>query len=233
MALFDAIKIRSALSQHRKGDVQAARSAYEQLYAQGVIRAQYMLPWSYLLLREGTQESFLKVKEILAKAQKAPDLSDALRTDLLVNFAVADYKLGNLEKAISLLERAHQKSPSGDTYAALGCLYIEAGDTEKALALTNAALEYDEEDPVILDNMGQIYYRLLNDKEKALPYFQKAHEIKPSQIDTLWFLSRYDVEQGRRDEALEKLETAQEGRFSPLNYVTKAQVEEEIARLNG
>ena len=86
---------------------------------------------------------------------------------------------------------------------------------------------------MILDNIGQIYYRLMGDKEKALEYFTKAHEFKPGQIDTLWFLSRYDLEAGKKDEAVEKLETALEGRFSPLNHVTKAMVEEEIKRIRG
>ena len=127
----------------------------------------------------------------------------------------------------------HQKSPTGDTYGALGYLLIEQGDAEKALAFNQNALEYDDEDPVVLDNLGQIYYRLLDDKEKALEYFKKAHEIKPSQIDTLWFLSRYDVDNGKKDEAIEKLETALEGRFSPLNFANKAMIQEEISRLRG
>ena len=146
---------------------------------------------------------------------------------------MADYKLGNLDKAIELLERVHQKNPRGETYGALGYLYIEQGDADKALAFNEGALEYDDEDPVILDNLGQIYYRLLNDREKALEYFTKAHEIKPSQIDTLWFLSRYDMDAGKTDDALEKLDTASQGRFSPLNYLSKSQIEQEIARLRG
>ena len=70
-------------------------------------------------------------------------------------------------------------------------------------------------------------------KEKALEYFTKAHEIKPGQIDTLWFLSRYDLEQGNTQNAIEKLETAAEGRFSPLNFVTRADVEAELKRIRG
>ena len=231
MGFLDSFKIRSALAQHQKGNIAAARAAYEELYAKGVLSAQYMLPWSYILLREGGEENYKKAKELLSKAQKAPDLTPQRRTDLLVNFAVADYKLGALDKAVELLERVHQKSPCGETYGTLGYLLIEQGDAEKALAFNQSALEYDDEDPIILDNLGQIYYRLLNDREKALEYFQKAHEIKPTQIDTLWFLSRYDLEAGKKEDAIEKLETALEGRFSPLNYLTRAKAEEEIARL--
>lgn len=231
--MFEGIKMRNALIQHRKGNVAAARATYESLYAQGYMKAPYLVSWSYILLREGGEENFKKSKEILAKAQKDPQLDAQNRADLLVNYAVADFKLGNVDKGIELLERVHQKQPRGETYGALGYMYIEQGDAEKALQFNVNALEYDDEDPVVLDNIGQIYYRLMNDHEKALEYFNKAHEIKPGQIDTLWFLSRYDLEAGKKDDAIEKLEKALEGRFSPLNFVTKAKVEEELSRLRG
>ena len=101
----------------------------------------------------------------------------------------------------------------------------------KAIKLIDASLEYDDEDPVCLDNKGQFYYRVLGDKAAAKQWFDKAHEEKPGQIDSLWFLSRYDVDNGDKAAAIEKLETAMEGRFSPLNYVSKADIEAEIARL--
>ena len=77
----------------------------------------------------------------------------------------------------------------------------------------------------------QTYYRLLNDKETARAYFEKAHAIRSAQIDTLYFLSRYDLEEGKKEDAIEKLEKAQEGRFSPLNYVTPAMIDEELKKL--
>ncbi len=102
---------------------------------------------------------------------------------------------------------------------------------EKALKLIDASLDYDDEDPVCLDNKGQYYYRVLGDKAAAKEWFEKAHEEKPGQIDSLWFLSRYDLDNGDKAAALEKLEVAVDGRFSPLNFVSKADVEAEIARL--
>ena len=72
----------------------------------------------------------------------------------------------------------------------------------------------------MLDNMGQMYYLLFNDKEKAKPYFEKAHTIKPSQIDTLYFLSRYDIENGDTKAAIEKLTAALDGVFSPPTIKT-------------
>jgi len=106
----------------------------------------------------------------------------------------------------------------------------EAGK-EKALKFNLEAVDYDDEDPICLDNLGQTYYRVTGEKDKAKEYFERAHKIKPGQIDTLYFLSRYDLEDGNRDAAVEKLETALEGRFSPLNYCSKAGVEAEIKRI--
>ena len=103
----------------------------------------------------------------------------------------------------------------------------------KAFKLLEDSIEYDDEDPVCMDNMGQYYYRVLGDKAAAKPWFDKAHEEKPNQIDSLWFLSRYDLDAGDAAAAIEKLETAIEGRFSPLNFVDKATIEEELARLKG
>ncbi len=94
-------------------------------------------------------------------------------------------------------------------------------------------MDYDDEDPICLDNMGQFLYRVLEDRAEAKQWFDKAHEIKETQIDTLYFLSRYDLEAGDKAAALEKLKTAAEGSFSPLNYCTREEIAAEIARLKG
>lgn len=104
---------------------------------------------------------------------------------------------------------------------------------KKAEAFIRKSLDYDDEDAICLDNMGQFVYRVLGDRAAAKDWFDKAIAIKASQIDTLWFLSRYDEEAGNPQGALEKLEEAAEGRFSPLNYCSREMVQQEIARLKG
>ena len=91
---------------------------------------------------------------------------------------------------------------------------------QEAKRICEEALDYDDVDPVLLDNMGQYYYRVEGDKEKALTYFKKAIEYKPAAIDTNYFLALYDIENGDRKAAEEKLRTSLSGRFSPLNYAT-------------
>lgn len=216
---------------HQKGQKEEALSMYEALYRDGVVLSAYMLPYSVLLMRSGDESVFPKVREIMVKAQKAPDMTTERRQQLMMNYAVAVWKMGDIEKAISTLESSHRQSPCSLTYQSLGFLYIEAGDAEKALKYNQEALEYDDEDPIALDNLGQTYYRLLNDREKARPYFDKAHEIKPQQIDTLYFLASYDLQEGKYEQAREKLETALDGSFSPLNYVSRKMAEEALAKV--
>lgn len=102
---------------------------------------------------------------------------------------------------------------------------------DKMFAFIQESVDYDDEDPVCLDNLGQAYYRVTGEKDKAKEWFDKAHAEKDSQIDTLWFLSRYDLEAGDKTAAIAKLEKALEGRFSPLNFCTKEMVQEEVERL--
>lgn len=104
-------------------------------------------------------------------------------------------------------------------------------DKQVAYDFLKEAVDYDDEDPVCLDNMGQFLYRILGDEEGAEQWFRKAIAFKEGQIDTLWFLSRYDLKNGDTASAIEKLEKALEGRFSPLNFVTKEGVQAEIDRL--
>lgn len=102
---------------------------------------------------------------------------------------------------------------------------------DKMFAFIQESVDYDDEDPVCLDNLGQAYYRVTGEKDKAKEWFEKAHAEKDSQIDTLWFLSRYDLEAGDKTAAIAKLEKALDGRFSPLNFCTKDMVREEVERL--
>lgn len=104
---------------------------------------------------------------------------------------------------------------------------------DKAEEFIRKSIEYDDEDAICLDNMGQFLYRVREDKAAAKEYFEKAIELKPGQIDTLYFLSRYDLEAGDRKTALEKLEKAAEGHFSPLNYCSRETVQKEIENLKG
>jgi tetratricopeptide (TPR) repeat protein len=229
MSLLANMKAQSASRKYQSGDIEAAEKLFEEALSMGLNDPRYILSYSILLLRKG---DYQRSRELLVAHQNNPLLNAETKRQLHVNYSVCVYKLGDMDKAIRILESQHGKEPTGLIYQTLGYLYIEAGDKDKAIAYNLEALEYDDEDPIALDNLGQAYYRLTNDKKKAKEYFLKALEQKPGQIDTLYFLAQYDIASGDKAAAMEKLNKALEGRFSPLNHVTKEMLEKQLASLN-
>lgn len=143
------------------------------------------------------------------KAAEAPEMAEAPETEASTEAAEEQPKVKTQED----IDREWQEG------------------IDKMFAFIQESVDYDDEDPVCLDNLGQAYYRVTGEKDKAKEWFEKAHAEKDSQIDTLWFLSRYDLEAGDKAAAIAKLEKALEGRFSPLNFCTKDMVREEVERL--
>lgn len=143
------------------------------------------------------------------KAAEAPEMSENADTEASAEAAEEQMKVKTQED--------------------IDCEWQEGID--KMFAFIQESVDYDDEDPICLDNLGQAYYRVTGEKDKAKEWFDKAHAEKDSQIDTLWFLSRYDLEAGDKAAAIAKLEKALDGRFSPLNFCTKDMVREEVERL--
>ena len=219
-----------ALAAHGKGEYQKALELYAQAYENGMDKPRLLHGYSVLLIRTS---QFDKALEVIKKMEKVPGLTPKDKCDLHVNYAIILAKKGHLDRAMEILMDEFRHVKNGSMYSIIGYLKIEQGDPEAALAFNREALDYDESDPVFLDNMGQTYYRLLGDKEQAKPYFDKAISHKPSAIDTNYFLALYDIEAGDLDKARERLETARKGFTSPLNYATPELIEkklEEIAK---
>lgn len=292
MSFLTGIKAGKAYRLQKNGSKEEAIRLYEECFAEGLNDPRYNLAYALLIIRDG---QYQKAKDFLVKHQKAPGMTSEQRVNLLVDYAVCCFRLGDLDKGINTLEQQFRKTETGLLFQTLGYLYVEKYDqahrpdfaalaaereaaeareaeeqaesvpvsdpenpeqapavpaqegeaaekplspeeawnagVEKAEAFLQKALEYDDEDPICLDNRAQFLYRVRGDKAAAKPFFEKALSFKDNQIDTLVFLSRYDEEAGNRGAALEKLEKARDGRFSPLNYWSREQVEGEISRL--
>ena len=142
MGLFTTFKARKASVMVSKGDYENALKLFDEAYNEGLKEMNSLLTYSVLLIRKG---EYQKARELLVKIQKYP-MSEDNRRQLMVNYASCAYKLGNVAKGIELLERMHQKGPSGMVYETLGYLYVEAGDYEKAVSFNLEAYEYDDED---------------------------------------------------------------------------------------
>ena len=135
------------------------------------------------------------------------------------------------EKAVEMLNVAIQKNPNdANLYNVMGRVY-ETGlkDNDNAEKYFKTALEKDPNLTDALSNIGRIYYNqgvnklseanMINDSKKyqeeltiakdlfkqALPYFQKAHEMKPSESEYMVALRGiyYNLNMGPELEAIE------------------------------
>ena len=210
-----------ALTAHSKGDYRTALKLYEEAYEKGMDKPRLLRGYSVLLIRTS---QFDKALEVLKRIEKMP-MDAKEKTDLHINYAIILWQKGHLDRAMEILEDEFRHTKNGTLYSIIGYLKIEQGDAEEAIRFNKEALEYDDEDPVFLDNLGQTYYRLVGDKETAKIYFDKAIALKPKAIDTNYFLALYDIENGDIESAKDRLDTARVGMFSPLNYATPEMID--------
>lgn len=229
MGFFANMKGQKAMVAHGKSEYQKALKLYEEAYADGMDQPRLLRGYSVLLIRT---RQFDKALEVLKKMEKMP-LQPKDKVDMHINYAIILWQKGHLDRAMEVLDDVFRHNKSGAVYSIIGYLKIEEGNAQEALAFNTAALEYDDQDPVFLDNMAQTYYRLLGDKASAKPYFEKALELKPEAIDTNYFLALYAIEAGEYTKAREYLETSRKGFFSPLNYATPDLIEEKLAEIKG
>lgn len=230
MSFFGNLAGSKALTAHSKGEYDKALELYEEALKKGMNKPRLLRSYSVLLIR---MSRFDKALEVLKKMEQASGLTAKDKVDLHVNYAIILWQKGHLDRAMQILEDEYRHMKNGTVYSIIGYLKIEQGNAEDALAFNQEALEYDDKDPVFLDNLAQTYYRLLGDKKTAKEYFDKAIALKPSAIDTNYFLSLYAIESGDLDKAREHLETAAKGFFSPLNYATPEKIQEKLSEIAG
>ena len=228
MGFFANMTGNKAVAAHGKGEYDKALKLYEEAVSKGADNYRVLRGYSILLIR---LSRFDEAIEILKKMEKLPNIPDKEKMDIRVNYAIILSRKGHLDRALEILESEFRHKKNSNLYSIIGYLKIEAGNAEEALAFNKEALEYDDTDAVFLDNLGQTYYRLLGDKVNAKVYFDKAIEIKPTSIDTNYFLALYDIEEGCTEKAKERLMLALEGFTSPLNYATPEMIRAKLKEI--
>ncbi len=212
---------RAMLHQARKRDDKAL-ALYEKAWEGKTRDVNAMSAYALLLIRRGEFDRALEAAQYatgIAKKKKP-------RTKTLArgNMALALWKLGKLDESIAIYEDLLKEGRNGIMLGALGFIYIakgdETGDYAKALSFNEEALEYDEDDAVIIDNLAQTHMRL-GRWEEAEAGFRKALSIRPEQFDSMVCLARCLLHRGEKDEAREWLDKALKRPFSQLNTVER------------
>lgn len=217
--LIDRQEISEAREKHQK-----ALALYEDAYAGGMRDPQVLRAYAVLLLRFDRAE---EAKKIFLECEKLMDKNPKMRKELRINFAVCQWKLGELDQAIENMESAASNGMTSMIYTTLGYFYIEkgkqTGDFSKAIEFNKQAMEYDSEDAGILDNMGQLYY-FMGEHDKAYEYFAKAYTTKPTQVASMYYIAKINLERGNLEKAEAFIDACKDGNFSALATISPAEV---------
>ncbi|HHY82357.1 MAG TPA: tetratricopeptide repeat protein [Clostridiales bacterium] len=212
---------------HSRGKLDKALDWYKKAEKNDVSNPNYRMAHGVLLLRSGY---FEEARAIFDKILVFYPRNESVKNNAKINLSLVYWKLGDLDAAIERMRELHNKLKNSRTYGTLGYLLIEKGDYEEALKFNLNALEYDDTDPVVLDNIGQTYYRM-GDMDNAFLYFQKAYEQKGDQAVTLYYLGDIYKQRGELEKAREMLEKALECNISALSTISREKIEEKLKEL--
>jgi len=160
---------------YSSGNIEGAVEYYRKGYKTERLSPGTTVGYAYLLLKSGNIPEAEKILTILLnKKLKKEDEMFAKS-----NLALVYWKKDRLEDALTLLEDITQNYKTSIVYGTYGYLLILGGDLEKALSFNLEAYEYNNDNNIIVDNLGQTYF-LIGELEKSTEIYEKLIAKKPS-----------------------------------------------------
>ena len=216
-----------------------ALALYEEAVRQGCEHAGILMAYSLLLMRYGRTE---EAREVMLGLQGRADMSAADKKQLRINYAVCQWKLGNLDKAIELMKFFFNDTATTEIYTTLGLFLVQkadqTGDFAEAEAFCAKAMEYDDEDADTLDNLGELHLckshhaakagdaeTAAAERRTAVGYFDKTLAIKPKLITALYYRAQLLHEDGEDEKARELLKRTENRIIGMLCPVSRAQID--------
>lgn len=204
---------KKAYALHSRRKLEEALPYYEKALEKGTDIPKVYAAYGVVKLRGG---DFARAIDLFDQSLKLDKLDASTKLKIRVNRALAYAKAGRLDKAIAAMEDIHERVHNSRIYQTLGYLYVVDGQLDKALAYNLEALEYDEEDTVILDNLGQNYL-LLEQWDEARAALEKAYALRGEQSDILYHLAQLELHDGHKDKAQDCIRRALDCPMDCLN----------------
>jgi len=187
----------------------------------------HQLTVGYLLLKEGYPEDAERIFTFLIHNPRGKFNNQHARA----YSALIHWKMGRLDEAVEELETLLTENyRSSALYCNLGFFLIEQGNLDRALEVNLEAEDYDEESPVIQDNLGLCYIRK-KDWGMAERVYEKLIKTEPAFPDAWYNAAQVALHKGEKERAVSLLNTALEKKFSYLSTLSKTDVEELLGSL--
>lgn len=199
-----------------------AEAHYSKAFAGQSTDAMAMCAYGLLLLRKGESQ---KADQVLDYVRHNLRLNPKKEEYLQSNQGLVYWKLGRIDEALEIYEQLFSQKKQSRLYGTLGFLWIAkgdiSGDYSRAWEINREGYDYDDEDPVVLDNLGQLHFRA-GEYEKAAEMFVQALKYNEGQFDSLYYLARCRALEGNTEEALKLINKALHKKYSHLNTVALA-----------
>ncbi|SHE85217.1 tetratricopeptide repeat protein [Clostridium fallax] len=184
---------------------------------------------SYILveLKEGSLE---RAKNVFNKIIKSRTFYGHDLYNIKITESLIMWKEKRINDSIDILEKLLKDGENLSIYETLGYMLIANKDYLKALDINNKALEY-EPSPVILANLGEIYYKL-DKKDKSFEIFKSLIDENVNFSEPFFYCGLILKEKGNLSEAkamFEKALSFPESFLSTLNLET---IKKELSSLD-
>jgi len=211
---------------YNKGDKDNALKYFEKAVKHSQSKPYIKSSYGYLLLREGRVE---EAEPYLIEASEYQAKDSRFHFNSILNLAILNWKKGDVDKGIKLVEDIKEQYKNTIMYEILGYLYISKGDYQKALEINQEAYDFNPDDNVIGDNLAQSHF--------FLGEYDQAEKLYDSIIDFVKFPEAFYYygiimwKKGNYVKAYDAFEHSLTLKNSFLSNVTKEDVELEFNKL--
>lgn len=211
---------------YHNGDYDGAIADLEKAVSYSPKSSKVRGTYAFLLVKLG------HIEKAASEINKALEYA-VIETDkksLTITKALVLWKQGHVDEAIKELEELIITYENTNVYATLGFLYIEKGDYNKALEFNLKAKEYNSSSPIILDNLGSVYY-LLGDYDNAFETYIDVMKNKPNFPEAFYNYARVLEKKGDIEKALYMVRHSLTLRFWSTSTVKKEDIEAYLSEL--
>lgn len=204
---------------------------FERAMKTGKMRPQMTLMYAYMLIRDGVLD---KSERIINKTMFMfkDKLEDKFTSASHLNLSIIKWKRGQLTEAIEELEEVYNSGfRSTVMYGTLGTYYLLNGQYAKALEFNKEALEYNDTDHIIRDNLAYNYY-LCGNINAADEIYDELMDENPTFIEPYYNYGMVLEHMGEYEAAMANYKKALTITVKYLSTVTHERVQAAIDSLS-
>lgn len=168
----------------------------------------YITNYVYCEIKYGSvEEADRTITRILKRREKNHPFKGQDLVDLQMTRALLEWKKGNIDKSIEILEVPFKENPTSTLYTTISYMKTIKGDVSESLAFAKEAYEKFEKD-ILVRSIYAINLYKDGQKEEAGKIFEVLTEGISNIPDTLYFYALLLIEKDETEEAILMLKKA-------------------------